>query len=65
MYWEMTGDRGDKWLNGVLPIWSVAPFKVGNGSFLLCQLTLADRGNVFPAVDLFWVTVINSYKRRG
>ena len=28
MWWELTGDRGDKWLNGVLPTWSVNPYKV-------------------------------------
>lgn len=28
MFWELSGDRGDKWLNGVLPTWSVNPYKV-------------------------------------
>lgn len=28
MWWEMSGDRGDKWLNGVLPTWSANPYKV-------------------------------------
>jgi len=28
MYWELTGDRGDKWLSGILPTWSLTPYKV-------------------------------------
>lgn len=28
MYWELTGARGNQWLNGLMPIWSVNPFKV-------------------------------------